>query len=240
MKRMLMPRTLRAWQLLTACVAMLMLATTAQAHLMVAQKGTLNLSGSGGFLLLSLPISGLHDVDDNADGLLSAAELQHHSASIIAQLKAGVQLLDDAEPCPLEGLMLHLSPSDDQEGQPANQIIAMGRFALPADDKTLSLRVSLWGTTSAEQSLAITLTKELKAAELLMLTPAHPQAQLYPSTPNLVLAFTQLGIAAVATVVLLVLRAVLAAPRFRLLHTVMRLTAVSIGLGWIVQRLFFV
>ena len=232
MMRMLMPCTLRAWPLLTACVAMLMLASSAaHAHLMVAQKGTLNLSGTGGFLLLSVPVSGLRDVDDDADGLLSAAELQHHSASIIAQLKAGVQLLDGDGPRPLEGLMLHLSSRDGHEGQPGDQVIAMGRFALAdAAGKTLALRFALWGTTAAERSLTVTITKDLKAAQLLLLTPQHPQARLYPSTQTMVLAFIRIGMGHVLSGLdhlLFLLVVVAAGLRWRKLVTV--LTVFTLG-----------
>lgn len=43
----------------------------AHAYLMVAQRGTLNLVGDGGFMVLSLPISAFTGIDDNADGQLS-------------------------------------------------------------------------------------------------------------------------------------------------------------------------
>ena len=140
------------------------------------------------------------------------------------------QLLDGDGPRPLEGLMLHLSPRDGQDGQPADQVIAMGRFALPADEKALSLRVTLWGPTAAERSLTVTITKDLKAAHLLMLTPQQPQAQLFPSTQNLVLSFTRIGMGHVLSGLdhlLFLLVVVAAGLRWRKLVTV--LTVFTLG-----------
>jgi HupE / UreJ protein len=75
------------------------------------------------------------------------------------------------------------------------------------------------------------------ALAVLGLDPAHQGATLFGF--NLGIELGQLCIATVATVVLMILQTVLAAPRVRLLHTAMRLTAVIIGMGWIVQRVLF-
>jgi hypothetical protein len=157
------------------------LVSIASAHLMVAQKGTLNLSGNGAYLLLSVPTSALKSVDDDADGLLSAKELSAHTSSITQQLQAGLQLRDLEGSRPLEGLMLTLSPEDSKEGQPADQLVMMGRFALSDPSKPLSFRADLWGENASEQSLSLTITKDLKSEQLLVLTPKQPEAKLYES-----------------------------------------------------------
>ena len=43
----------------------------ANAHLMVAQQGTLNVVDDGAFVVMSLPISAFSSVDDDGDGKLS-------------------------------------------------------------------------------------------------------------------------------------------------------------------------
>ncbi len=170
------------------------LGMTASAHLMVAQKGTLNLSGNGAYLLVSVPTSSFENVDDDNDGLLSARELSLHTKSINQQIKTGLQLSDSDGARPLEGLMLSLLPKDSKEGQPADQLVVMGRFALADANKPLSFQTGLWGKISSEQSLSLTITKNLKQEELLILTPEHPTGKLYESPFNVFVSFWLHGI----------------------------------------------
>jgi hypothetical protein len=170
------------------------LSTMALAHLMVAQKGTLNLSGTGAYLLVSIPTSSLKNVDDDKDNLLSARELSLHTNNIKQQVEAGLQLSDTDGVRPLEGLMLTLSQEDSKEGQPADQLVVMGRFALADSNKPLSFQVSLWGKNQTEQSLGLTITKNLKEEELLMLTPEQPTGKMYEPALNVFVSFLQHGI----------------------------------------------
>ena len=57
-------------------------ASLAHAHLVVSQRGTLNIVGDGAYMVLSLPVSALSGIDDDHDGLLSVNELRAHGASI--------------------------------------------------------------------------------------------------------------------------------------------------------------
>ncbi len=74
----------------------------AQAHLMVAQRGTLNIVGDGGFMVLSLPVSAFSGVDDDGDGKLSMAEFSTHRSNIISAVTRDVQMLDEQGPRPLD------------------------------------------------------------------------------------------------------------------------------------------
>ena len=153
-----------------------LLMSSAQAHLMVAQKGTLNLSGDGGFLVLSLPVSALQGVDDDRDGLLSVAEMHRHTERLHAQLQSGVQLLGANGPVPLQGLMWSLSPPDSPSpGSPradaADQLVVMGRFALGVDaaevgapGARMQLQLGLFGRLPHEQQIDLTVTRALPLA----------------------------------------------------------------------------
>jgi hypothetical protein len=154
---------------------------TALAHLMVAQKGTLNISGNGAYLLVSVPTSGFKNVDDDLDGLLSARELSLHGENIKQQIQESLQLSDSDGLRPLDGLMLTLSSQDAKENQPADQLIVMGRFALEKDKQPLMFQTRLWGKNTNEQSLGLTITKNLKDEQVLMLTPENPEGKLYQS-----------------------------------------------------------
>lgn len=85
---------------------LLLVLPAAQAHLMVAQRGTINLVGDGAFMVLLLPVSAFDGVDDDGDGRLSSAEFMAHRVAIARAVQQQVQLLDAQGPRPLEGLML--------------------------------------------------------------------------------------------------------------------------------------
>ena len=170
----------------------------AHAHLMVAQRGTLNLVGNGAFMVLSLPVSAFAGVDDDHDGQWSPAELGAHVASIEAQVQRGVRLLDGAQALPLQGVMLQLSPADHLAQGASNQIVVLGRFALGVRRSGLQLALSLFGTQADEQAQQITVSLGDQAQRLL-LTPARNQAELLPSAWATVLDYAAQGITHVVT-----------------------------------------
>ena len=134
------------------------------AHLMVAQQGTLNLSGDGAYLAVSVATSSFNGVDDNGDGLLSAEELSLHGPNIAEQIKAGFLLSDSSGPRPIKDLKLILSPADNQKGQPADQLIVMGRYALEDTEDTsepLSFRANGWGESASAKSLSLAVTRDI-------------------------------------------------------------------------------
>ena len=137
--------------------------TSAQAHLMAAQKGTLNLVGDAAFLVLAVPVSALRDVDDNGDGALSVDELRAHNETIRHQVQAGVQLRGPAGLMPLQLVMLDVAPPDNAPKAAAGHLTVMGRFqlspaAVPASaqgqtaPEPLSLSFSLFGKAASERT----------------------------------------------------------------------------------------
>jgi hypothetical protein len=170
------------WLCLTAAAT-----APVEAHLMVAQRGTLNIVGDGAFMVLSLPVSAFPGIDDDGDGKLSSAELAAHQVQIFATITREVQLTDSQGKRPLEGLMLSLSPPDDAPQAPASQLVALGRFALPAGtvdtsalDPSLRFGVNLFGKDALERNFQITVTRKPQA-QVLMLTPDRAQRALLPS-----------------------------------------------------------
>jgi HupE / UreJ protein len=100
------------WWLAWALCALLLCSAPARAHLIAAQKGTLNLVGDAAFLVLSVPVSALHGVDDNGDAALSKAELRSHTESVRAQVLAGVKLLGPDGALPLQLVMVDIALPD--------------------------------------------------------------------------------------------------------------------------------
>ena len=157
-----------------------------QAHLMAAQKGTLNIVNDAAFLVLSVPVSALKGVDDDGDGALSKAEMAAHDKAIREQVKGGVQLIGAAGALPLQLMMLDVAPAENTPTTAASHLVVLGRFQLNSDKQhdaepnELSLHFALFGTKADErqQDLAITRHNE---SQWLRFTPAQPRKVLLPS-----------------------------------------------------------
>ena len=179
---------------LVALVALLSL-QPAQAHLMPAQRGTLNLVGSGGFVVMALPVDAFTGIDDNGDGRLSAAELQAHATQIEAQVQRGLSLRDATGPRPLEAVMLNLQPEDDAPDAPAAQLVVLGRFALAdtqAGAQGLTLRLDLYGQATDARKQRVTVTRGAER-QVIHLAPDHPSQDLFPTAAALLLSHAALG-----------------------------------------------
>jgi hypothetical protein len=181
-----------------ALVLLAMLAGPAGAHMTVAQKGTLNVAQGGAYLMVSLPVAAFAGVDVDGDGLLSVQELRDHAPAIRAALASGLQLLARGRPLPFEPLLLDTVHPDDRPGAPADQLLLMGRFALPAGMRSvqaagLRLQVGLFGTRPEERRLELTVTGE-GHTQALAFTPQTPVRTLFASPASLVWEQMQSGV----------------------------------------------
>jgi hypothetical protein len=178
--------TLRGWRRVALALLVLWGAllgvAPAQAHLMAAQKGTLNLVGDAAFLVLSVPVSALQRVDDDRDGALSKAELAAHTDAVRAQVLFGVQLLAPDGALPLQLVMLDTAPPDSTPTAAARQLVVLGRFQLPqgSTGDGLSLRLALFGATASEQQQDLTITRQ-QETQWLRFTPERTTQGLLPS-----------------------------------------------------------
>jgi hydrogenase/urease accessory protein HupE len=166
------------------------------AHLMVAQRGTLNLVGDGAFMVLSVPVSALEGWDDDHDSLLSASELNAHRQAIADQIHHRVQLHDDAAARPLQGMLMSRSPADEAPDSPASQLVIMGRFQLDSPDRhdeALRLRADLFGSAESERSLGITVTRGPETG-LIILTPQRSEKTLFASAGQVIGNYFALGL----------------------------------------------
>ncbi|MDP3273927.1 MAG: HupE/UreJ family protein [Deltaproteobacteria bacterium] len=178
---------------LLTLLTLLTVAPAAHAHLMVAQRGTLNFVGEGAFLVLSLPASAFAFADTDHDHKLSQAELATHQQALRAALTREVTLSDAQGPRPLALMMLSLAPPDDTPTAPASQLIVLGRFALQ-NTSPLQLRLGLFGLDPSEQSTHVTVTRRATAqSQLVVLSPNNRTAEIFPSAMSIVRAFAKLG-----------------------------------------------
>lgn len=191
----LFQRSLRA--LLVGLLGWAFLLPAAQAHLMVAQRGTLNIVNDGAFMVLSLPVLAFRGVDDDGDGRLSSAEFTAHRIAIADAVEANVTLSDAQGLRELQGLMLSLAPPDHEGAEePSAQLVAMGRFDLAdADAQTpLQFKVGLFGPAANEQVYRVNASRLNKSEQHLMaLSPEQPAGVLFPSAWATFAGYVKLG-----------------------------------------------
>lgn len=182
------------------------LCVNAQAHLMVAQKGTLNLQGDGAYMVVSLPVSAFKGVDEDGDGRWSVAELGAHTPQIHQQLAQHLQLRDAQGLRPMDGVTLIPTPDDDQPDAPVTQLVVMARFMLAQTlnaqcaetAQGLVLHARLFGLQPVEQQLSIAVTQGAHK-QLVVFRPGHEAQALFPSGWRVVVDYVQLGILHIVT-----------------------------------------
>ncbi|GAC13875.1 hypothetical protein [Aliiglaciecola lipolytica] len=153
---------------------------SALAHLMVAQHGTLNIIENDAFLVLSLPVSGFANLDDNKDGLVSMIEFNHHRTSITQHVNQHVKMHDQQGNIELQSIILSPVVDHHDASQSLSQITVVGKFALRNTAEKHTFEASIFGKEPAEQSLEITAKrKALGAKHTFELTPKAPSAQLF-------------------------------------------------------------
>jgi hypothetical protein len=165
--------------LLTLSLTFTML-SSAQAHLMAAQHGTVNIVDDGAFMVLSLPVSAFEGIDDDDDGEVSMIEFNHHRAAIVESVGQNITLSDYQGNLSLQGIMLSPVVDHDAQNQSISQLTVMGRFALNGAKGDLRFQVELFCEQSTEQLLKITAThKSAKQQHAFQLTPATSAGILF-------------------------------------------------------------
>jgi hypothetical protein len=137
----------------------------ANAHLMVAQHGTLNFLHDDVFMVLSVPMSAFKEVDSNKDGNITMIEFNNHRTAIIKAVKNNVSLMDNNNRLTLNGLMLSPVVPHHGSAQPITQLTLMGKFKLPSRNSSTTLRplkfkMNLFGQNKAENTIEITATNK--------------------------------------------------------------------------------
>lgn len=153
----------------------------ANAHMMVAQHGSLNVTQDGTYMILSLPVSAFQGIDDNADGRLSMEEFKLYRKDIVDAVGKNITLSDDKGSLELQGIMLSPVEMHDDSNGPASQLIVLGRFSLRDIGSPLHFQVSLFGETPTEKRLAITATRKFDGKKhVFELTPTTSAGILFP------------------------------------------------------------
>jgi HupE / UreJ protein len=153
--------------------------SAAQAHLIVSQRGTLNIVGDNAFMVLSLPVSAFKGIDNDADGSLSLVELRANASIIEDQVKSNVFLESIHGRKTVDGLMLNTVPPENDHAAPAKQIAVLGRFALEPEAAQLKFTMLLFGAASDERVEHITITQGSRS-QLMTLSAEQPTGVVMP------------------------------------------------------------
>lgn len=156
------------------------------AHLMVAQHGTLNFIENDVYMVLSLPVSGIENIDENKDGVVSMIEFNNQRTTITQQVKKQISMSDQHGNIAVESIILspvidhHAEEQSLSQVQPLSQITVMGKFTLKSDAEKLTFHANIFGTSPSEQNLEITAKNKQKAEKhSFVLTPTVSSAQLF-------------------------------------------------------------
>jgi hypothetical protein len=177
--------------------ALALTAAPAQAHLIPAEQGTVNVVGDGVFVVLSVPTSALHGADDDGDGVVDLAEFQKHEAQLKAEIDRRMAIFDGSALATTVQVDLVLSPRHD--GAPgADQVVALKHARFDAAPRDLRVRCDLFGAGAAEQKLTITATRHPASGvetEVVALVPGTTEHAFFaPVKPATATAATEGGL----------------------------------------------
>jgi len=176
-------------------VAMAVLASTAWAHMMPAQQGTLNIVENAVFAALSLPVSALSDVDDNRDARLSTAELAAHTVAIQEEVTKRFRIANGGTPGRIDLVMPMAEPDERDSTSSAGSmhVLVLMKATFDAPPSALQLETDLFGTAANEQQFTFKATRG-KDAEVVVLTPRRSTHTFFRTPLAVLRDFVRVGV----------------------------------------------
>ncbi|MEM1176185.1 MAG: hypothetical protein AAGI27_15345 [Pseudomonadota bacterium] len=159
-----------------------LVSAAASAHLMVAQRGTLNVVDDTAYMVLSVPMSAFDGIDDNGDGTVSMVEFNWHREDILEAVRNNVYLDDGRGNQSPANIVLSpvRSHHETEPTAPATQLVVMGQFALAMSTGPLDVVVTLFGDNGDERSLQITaIRRASNERQVLELSPEHASGRFF-------------------------------------------------------------
>ncbi len=198
-----------------ATAALATLALPAQAHLMPQGQGSVRLVGDSAYSAIAVPARALTGIDDNGDGLLSAAEIDAHRADISRQVAQLVRY-DDGESA---GKLLFedflMAQADEPAVVGSDYLVAAQRYQWPHAVTTVRLHTRLLEHAGSGQLLMRALFGP--RSDVMVLTRERPDAQFFAGHWATLKNFAKLGT-----------EHILLGPD----HLVFLLTVLILGAGW--------
>ncbi|MBI3716067.1 MAG: HupE/UreJ family protein [Betaproteobacteria bacterium] len=166
---------------------------SASAHLVLSQRGTLNIVDDKAVLVLSVPVAAFRGADDDGDGRLSRVELAAHWAGLEKQATGQIELRDSGGPLPLRSLDISPTAPDDAPAAPVAQIVVLAELSLRTANSPLIFHANLFGASDEERTLAITVNRGIDT-QLVLLTPERPSRILFPPASAVFADYLQEGV----------------------------------------------
>lgn len=152
----------------------------ANAHLMLADHGTLNFVDNNVFIVLSIPMSAFKGVDEDKDGKVSIVEFNTHKKQISKRVKQNVYLADHQYKFTIDGLLLNPEASHTHKSNNIDQVTITGRYSLPSKLTKVNFNVKLFSNNEHKQQYQITATrKEQKLMHQFDLTLTSPFSKVF-------------------------------------------------------------
>lgn len=154
------PRTLFAPLAVALCAVASLFPSQASAHLIAAQQGTINLVGDSAFVVLSVPVSSLREVDDDGNGQVDQVEFKKHEAAIKEQIDQRLTVSDGSRGARTVSLDLVLSPRHEAASDRADQIVALKHAKFTAAPEAVQVRCDLFGAQPNEREVTFSATRK--------------------------------------------------------------------------------
>ena len=182
---------------IVAMLGLLAASFAAQAHLLPKQNATMNIVDNAVFFVVSVPVSALKRVDDDANGLLSDAEIQRHGDEIRKQFVSGFKVTADQQ-LGRSVLTWVLPPQTDGQPTDVDYVIVMHRVNFPVAPQQVALNVSLFGLLAGESQMTLTATRGT-SKEVAILNASAPNHTFFLGPISIFGEFIKIGVEHVLT-----------------------------------------
>ncbi len=147
------------------CSAMTV-ASSASAHMMPPQNGTLNVLGDAVYTVLMLPAAALRGADDDGDGRLSYAEVVAHEQDLGDQVAARLRLFDAASgpnAGTVEFVSVRAEHDDSGSETSARHVLVLMKTRFSRAPRLLGAETDLFGGGAGEDTLQLRATRGAEA-----------------------------------------------------------------------------
>ncbi len=119
---------------------------------MPAQNATMNIVGNSAFMVVSVPVSALHGIDDGGNQRLSVAGIQRHNADIVSQFNARFHVESQGTPGTAV-LTWVMDPQTDGAQIDMSYVVVMQRLDFAQEPRQPSVTTDLFGSSAGESTM---------------------------------------------------------------------------------------
>ena len=179
---------------IAAMLCLIMLSGAAYAHLLPKQNTTINIVDKSAFIVVSVPLSTLKNVDDDGNGLLSLTELQSNARAIQSQFAKRFQVTDGGNPGRAV-LSWVVPPQTDGEPIDSDYVVLMHRVNFEKVPKNPTIKTDLFGTKADEAQMTVRASRNKKSeSEVAILESSAPSHTFFRGGFAIFADFVRIGL----------------------------------------------